>query len=462
MKGLIPSHQSHHMAHMDGRTVTLVPISKQMIDEKNEFRASGIRDGQSYPARCYLSSNGHLRFTEIVSLDDHRFPVMDTAESEVQLDDIERQRWMDNEYWQVFDEDKVLSKLETENTAAIKQQRDIDAQRASDTNYRAFGSKLNQYIYDSKMDSLPDRIVSHSVPAAGHLYKTGVTSAIGGKGVQQDHYVASPLLSTSYQFFAVFDGHGDYGDKCSQGAAKHLPSKLQNRLKHNLPKLTPLVAERAALKSAFVDTRLTLMDDDNGTGYNDGTTACSVLLKGNRILAANAGDSRAIVINRNGEVTQLTEDQKAGNMRFRSSVTKRKGFVARDLSESRNPPERVGKMSEPTRGLGDGFLFGISGRPKVTSYDLPNTGSGHTVVLASDGVWDLATAEQIGELVHFMRKQGKSAEEISNAIIKLCLATARQLQKDTGFDYGAVADNMIAMVIFPNEASTLSSKETEV
>jgi len=39
-----------------------------------------------------------------------------------------------------------------------------------------------------------------------------------------------------------------------------------------------------------------------------GSTCCTVLLKGRTVYAANLGDSRAILINSNRKVTELTED----------------------------------------------------------------------------------------------------------------------------------------------------------
>ena len=41
-----------------------------------------------------------------------------------------------------------------------------------------------------------------------------------------------------------------------------------------------------------------------------GTTCCIALLKGRSLYTANSGDSRAILINKQGKVAAITEDQK--------------------------------------------------------------------------------------------------------------------------------------------------------
>ena len=49
------------------------------------------------------------------------------------------------------------------------------------------------------------------------------------------------------------------------------------------------------------------------TGNRDGTTACvCVVVGGKRIVCANAGDSRAIIVKRDGTFVPLSTDHKPG------------------------------------------------------------------------------------------------------------------------------------------------------
>lgn len=107
-------------------------------------------------------------------------------------------------------------------------------------------------------------------------------------------------LTMPLTFLGIFDGHG--GDKASQFCADWMSSYLRN--------------DRAypydlgyAMKNAF-----TSVDDDFvRTGQPDGSTACAVtLVGGRRVVCSNAGDSRAIIVRRDGSIVRLSRDHKPG------------------------------------------------------------------------------------------------------------------------------------------------------
>lgn len=114
------------------------------------------------------------------------------------------------------------------------------------------------------------------------------------------HGEASKAFSTPMTCFGVFDGHG--GDRASQYCCDRLTSYLYNQpdFPHDIGK---------ALKHAFFN-----MDKDFvRTRLTDGTTACvCVVVGGERVICANAGDSRAISIRRDGSVAKLSRDHKPG------------------------------------------------------------------------------------------------------------------------------------------------------
>ena len=47
--------------------------------------------------------------------------------------------------------------------------------------------------------------------------------------------------------------------------------------------------------------------------FNEGCTACVVLITNDSIYCANAGDSRAVIGTKNGEVIELSQDNKPDN-----------------------------------------------------------------------------------------------------------------------------------------------------
>jgi hypothetical protein len=107
-------------------------------------------------------------------------------------------------------------------------------------------------------------------------------------------------LKMPLTWLAVFDGHG--GDKASQYCADWLSSYVRNE------DCFPFDLG-FAMKKAFTN----IDEDFINTGYPDGTTACAVsLVGGKRIICANAGDSRAIVVRKDGSVVRISRDHKPG------------------------------------------------------------------------------------------------------------------------------------------------------
>lgn len=112
-----------------------------------------------------------------------------------------------------------------------------------------------------------------------------------------------PCPQEAISVYAVFDGHA--GSLASQFCSDWMTSYL-----HNNPYFQTDIPR--ALVSAFssIDRDFVL------SGNSDGTTACvCVVVGGMRVICANAGDSRAIVVKRNGSCIPLSTDHKPGSLR---------------------------------------------------------------------------------------------------------------------------------------------------
>lgn len=100
--------------------------------------------------------------------------------------------------------------------------------------------------------------------------------------------------------FAVFDGHA--GALASQYCSDFFSSYLCTRARPFFFEDVPM-----ALKKTFIS----LDKDFISTGNNDGTTACVALVIGKKkVICANAGDSRAIVVRSDGSIASLSNDHK--------------------------------------------------------------------------------------------------------------------------------------------------------
>lgn len=117
-----------------------------------------------------------------------------------------------------------------------------------------------------------------------------------GKANQDSYVICESLLGDpSSHLFAVFDGHGEYGDSCSHFAANMVPAQLVKLLKKvggvkalDGPQMESIYS--AALVSANKSMHQSKIDDTLS-----GTTCISVIIRGDTLLIANVGDSRAII-----------------------------------------------------------------------------------------------------------------------------------------------------------------------
>jgi len=187
-------------------------------------------------------------------------------------------------------------------------------------------------------------------------------------------------LKMPLTWLAVFDGHG--GDKASQYCADWLSSYVRNE------DCFPFDLG-FAMKKAFTN----IDEDFINTGYPDGTTACAVsLVGGKRIICANAGDSRAIVVRKDGSVVRVSRDHKPGMPDETKRITELGGRV---IYWGR---WRVEGLLAVSRAIGDASLKPyVTSNPEVCEYDVgPDD---WFLIISSDGVWDVLDNEEAAHVV---------------------------------------------------------------
>ena len=187
-------------------------------------------------------------------------------------------------------------------------------------------------------------------------------------------------LKMPLTWFGVFDGHG--GDKASQYCVDWLSSYVRNdaSFPYDLG---------YSMKKAFT----TIDEDFIGTGFPDGTTSCAVsLVGGRRIVCANAGDSRAIIVRKDGSVVRLSRDHKPGMPDETRRITDLGGKV---IYWGR---WRVEGLLAVSRAIGDASLKPyVTSEPEVCEYDIGK--DDWFLVLSSDGVWDVLDNEEAAHVV---------------------------------------------------------------
>lgn len=187
-------------------------------------------------------------------------------------------------------------------------------------------------------------------------------------------------LKMPLTWLGVFDGHG--GDKASQFCSDWMSSYVRNEESYPFDL-------GYAMKNAF-----TSIDEDFvATGQPDGSTACAAtLVGGRRIVCANAGDSRAIVVRRDGTVVRLSRDHKPGMPDETRRISELGGRV---IYWGR---WRVEGLLAVSRSVGDASLKPyVTAEPEVCEYDIGK--DDWFLVLSSDGVWDVMDNEEAAHVV---------------------------------------------------------------
>lgn len=228
-------------------------------------------------------------------------------------------------------------------------------------------------------------------------YQVGVCHAQGRRPSQEDRHLATSFSLSlpggkeyPVQLFGIFDGHG------GPEASLYMEQSLQKELIRTLQEFHPngnLSDQNIwnALKLTFVR----LSDRFKQLQQNSGTTATVVMILDGKLWTANVGDSRTILENKSQEIWQLSEDAKPSDPRYRRGIEKRGGFV-----DVEGDAPRINGILAVGRAIGDASVGpGVSSRPKITQINLSQIHPGSHLVLACDGVYDVASTRQVGNAV---------------------------------------------------------------
>ncbi|ONH69670.1 Protein phosphatase 2C 2 [Cyberlindnera fabianii] len=239
-------------------------------------------------------------------------------------------------------------------------------------------------------------------------------------------------------FFGVYDGHG--GEKIAKFTGETL---------YKIVKKQPEFQKGnygQALKDAFLAADEAILKDEVLKNDQSGCTATTVIISDDKIICANAGDSRT-VLSVKGNSKALSYDHKPNNEGEHARICAAGGFV--DIG-------RVNGNLALSRAIGD-FDFKkssdlppeeqiVTAFPDVIEHQITN--DDEFVVLACDGIWDCLTSQQVVEVVRRGIHDGLTLTEISEGIIDICLAP-------TSHGSGIGCDNMSIVIVALLHGKTL-------
>jgi serine/threonine protein phosphatase PrpC len=279
------------------------------------------------------------------------------------------------------------------------------------------------------------------------------------------------------RFVAVFDGHGGggvsqflkhhlYDAVCQhlrQGESEEASTSPQNEKTNPTPShsarssgngaIPSVISHATALKTAFAQIEEAVLVDE--TLNYQGSTAVAVYMHeyhGHRtLLSANVGDSRA-VLSRHGRAVDLTRDHKPNDERERARILAMGETIEWDrLSQV----HRVRNLSL-SRAIGDRFAKPVvSGDVEINHFPVMEDAD-EFIILASDGLWDAMTSEEVVSFVHqTIESELSSANIAKDDISNYKLVLRRNMAKFVAREAirRGSCDNVCVIMVWLNDLS---------
>ena len=233
----------------------------------------------------------------------------------------------------------------------------------------------------------------------------------------QDSLLCVPKLNgVSHQFLlGVFDGHGEYGHEISFLIKQTLLSQILH-----CPSKSSEYELEEYLERIINYTSHTVLSSDIEASRS-GSTLCLALLSGNYLICGNIGDSRCVIgrYERFWESIDISIDHKPSFPSEAERIKEAGGVISNsnDKSIQSSGPMRVWAPHGETYGIamsrsvGDKFAksFGVTSQCDIFSRRLDQNDK--FIVIASDGVWDMLSSQEVVNIVSkgFLAKKSEIA-----------------------------------------------------
>ena len=262
----------------------------------------------------------------------------------------------------------------------------------------------------SKVNVFPD----------GHVKNVG-SSSQAGKGedgfpkVNQDSYlvIQNEYKLPDFNIFSVLDGHGEYGHLISRFVTKYFATFLKKNKKMKVLKSEEEVYYRLIkneydiLKKVFKHS-----EKDINKGLIDaefsGTTCVMVFQIGEKIICANVGDSRAILVKgeKGKNIIPLSIDQKPNDPEEKKRIEAAGGEIAQyEEDGEKSGPYRVWAKGQPypgiamSRSIGDYVASSLGVIPEPIFIEETIDKDTKFIVIGSDGIWEFLTNKKVVHIV---------------------------------------------------------------
>ena len=249
------------------------------------------------------------------------------------------------------------------------------------------------------------------------IYKIESLSQVGysGPGIlkyNQDNFFIYKNLNDEQNvlYIGVCDGHGLVGHDVSKYLIENLPKNLNTALKKTNKFISHKETLYSTLKQVFVETNKSLCKVPTIDTKFSGSTCVTIILTKNKIISANAGDSRAVMgrhINGKWLSIELSHDQKPNNPGEKERKLSHGGRIEAYKDENGGDfgPPRVWLKYEDVPGLAMSRSFGDEvaasvgtiSEPEIEEYEI--TEDDKFIIIASDGIWEFISSQECVEMI---------------------------------------------------------------
>jgi serine/threonine protein phosphatase PrpC len=261
----------------------------------------------------------------------------------------------------------------------------------------------------------------------------------------QDNYLILEKIFNieNFAIYAVFDGHGINGHHISA----FLKQFIEKFIKFNEFVLLPRkgsknIEEQIYLKLEannyeFIRNMFDKMEKECKELEFDsefsGSTINLVILIGNKVICANTGDSRSILVNEKKKIYALSTDHKPEKDTEKERIILNGGRVARACDFGTEVgPYRVWLRQDDypglamSRSIGDfcAKTAGVIHNPEIMEVSIFSNSK--FIVIGSDGIWECLTNEEVADLV----EPYYLSNDVSNAVFTLVDAANRSWVND--------------------------------
>lgn len=279
----------------------------------------------------------------------------------------------------------------------------------------------------------------------------GMASTQGRRNEMEDTHLATKISfsmnSKPYEgeLYGVFDGHS------GTEVADLLVARFKDVLEEELNGSEGESPTDETITEALTNTFLRIQKEAHAGLNKAGSTATCAFIFNGKIYVPNVGDARTIIVKK-GETVQLSEDAKPLKKRFQKQINAVQDddhSINRYILEKNNSSSKILHQDkdvsriESTRKLNDNEFevgrifskkrfgcslamartvgdraFELSAKPKITGVD---SEEGDLLVLACDGLWDVATTNEVGEAVKAMLAMELDETQIASELTKAAL-----------------------------------------